>query len=293
MLALFIGVIFDTISESAERIRDLVGTVTDSSGAVIPGATVSLTNLGTNEKKVMKADAAGNYRFVNLPPTQYKVEFEKTSYKHVVQSPVAVQVDSTGRLDVSLEVGAVSETVEVTSQAPLLQTESGTLGSQVEGKTVAGNAPQRPQRHQPDRAGSRRCAAGRFHGQHHHEPGHPHQQCRLGQLPDRWLHLRSGFVYARRRAAHTAFGHDVAYIPTQDAIQEFKVATNSVSAEFGRFAGGVVEMTTKSGTNNFHGSAYEYLRNTVLNANTYTGSAYQQAEVASEPVRRCRRRPGP
>src|SRR6516165_7026447 len=73
----------------------VVGTVTDSSGAAIPGATITLTNIGTNEKKVMESDAAGNYRFVSLPPTQYRVEIQKTNFKRIIKSPITVLTDST------------------------------------------------------------------------------------------------------------------------------------------------------------------------------------------------------
>ncbi len=247
----------------------LVGTVTDSSGAVVPGATVTLTNIGTNEKKVIQTDAAGNYRLLNLMPTQYKVEIEKTSYKRVVQSPVVVQVDNTGRLDVTLQVGAASETVEVTTQAPLLQTESGSLGAQVEGKTVQemplngrnvtnlvalvpGVVPQ----------GASMGNTTMNQGTHTNNAG-------WGNFQIGGAITGYGTMYLDGAPLNGMYGNFVGYVPTQDFIQEFKVGTNAVSAEYGRFGGGVVELTTKSGTNKFHGTAYEYLRNTVLNANIY------------------------
>ena len=247
----------------------LVGAVTDTSGSAVPDATVTLTNMGTNEKKVVQTDAAGNYRFVNLLPTQYKLEIEKTSYKRSVRTPVTVLVDSAGRLDVSLEVGAVSETVEVTTQAPLLQTESGSLGSQVEGKTVQemplngrnvtnlislvpGVVPQ----------GASMGNTTMNQGTHTNNAGWGNFQ--IGGAISGY-----GTMYLDGAPLNGMYGNFVGYVPTQDFIQEFKVGTNSVSAEYGRFGGGVVEMTTKSGTNQFHGTAYEFLRNTVLNANTF------------------------
>jgi hypothetical protein len=270
LLAFVAVLLFSTPSLHAQNAYGaVVGTVTDSSGAAVPGTTVTITNMGTNEKKVVQTDASGNYRLMNLLPTQYKVEFEKTSYKKLVQSPVSVLVDSTGRLDVTLEVGAVSETVEVTTQAPLLQTESGTLGGQVEGKVVEqmplngrntmnlialvpGVVPQ----------GSSMGNTTMNQGTHTNNAG--------------WGNFQIGGAIAGQGSMmldggplNVLYGHFVAFVPTQDATQEFKVATNSASAEFGRYAGGVVEMTTKSGTNQFHGSAYEYLRNTVLNANVW------------------------
>ncbi len=270
MLALFAGVLFSTRSANAQNaFGSLVGTVTDSSGAVVPGAAVTLTNLGTNEKKVVQSDAAGNYRFVSLQPTQYKVEIEKTSYKRVVQSPITIQVDATSRLDVSLQVGAASETIEVTTQAPLLQTESGTLGSQVEGKTVQemplngrnvtnlislvpGVVPQ----------GAAMGNTTMNQGTHTNNAGWNNFQIG-GSISGH------GSMYMDGAPLNTLFQHDIAFVPTQDAIQEFKVGTNSVSAEFGRYGGGVVEMATKQGSNAFHGTGYEFYRTPSLNANVW------------------------
>ena len=247
----------------------VVGTVTDSSGAAIPGATITLTNIGTNEKKVMESDAAGNYRFVSLPPTQYRVEIQKTNFKRIIKSPITVLTDSTARVDGLLAIGSVTETVEVNTQAPLLQTESGTLGSQVEGKTVEamplngrntmalialvpGVVPQ----------GSTAGPAAMNQGDHTNNGGWGNYQIG-GSIAGHGVIFIDG-------APNNALGSNVVgFIPTQDAIQEFKVSTSAVSPEFGRFAGGVVEMTSKSGGNSFHGAAYEYLRNTVLDANTW------------------------
>jgi hypothetical protein len=270
VIALFAGVLVSAPTLKAQNAYgSIVGTVTDSSGAAVPGATVSITNIGTNDKKAIQTDATGNYRFVNLLPAQYRVEFEKTGYKRHVQTPVTVLVDSIGRLDVRLDVGAVTETVEVSTQAPLLQTESGTLGSQVEGKTVEemplngrnvtnlislvpGVVPQ----------GSSMGDTTMNQGTHTNNAGWGNFQIG-GSISGQ------GSMYLDGAPLTTFFQHDVAFVPTQDAIQEFKVGTNSVSAEFGRYGGGVVEMATKSGTNSFHGTAYEFYRTPGLNANVW------------------------
>jgi hypothetical protein len=258
----------------------IVGTVTDTSGAVVPGATVTVININTNEKKSMKSEAAGNFRFVNLLPTQYKVEIEKTNFKKVVQSPITVLVDATARVDVALQVGATTETVEVTTAAPLLQTESGTLGSQVEGKTVEemplngrntmnlialvpGVVPE---------GASQGTASMNQGGGHTNNAGWGNYQIG-GSIAGQGAMFFDGAPLAGLG------GNLVSFIPTQDAIQEFKVSTSATSAEFGRFGGGVVEMTSKSGANKFYGSAYEYLRNSVLNANDYFN---KQSELASD-----------
>ena len=114
----------------------IVGTVTDSTGGVVPGASVSAINIGTNEKRTVKTDPTGGYRFVNLLPTTYRVEVELTNFKRFALASVPVLVDSTIRVDAVLEVGATSETIEVTTLPPMLQTESGSVGAPVEGKRV-------------------------------------------------------------------------------------------------------------------------------------------------------------
>lgn len=274
----------------------IVGTVTDNSGAVVPGATVTVTNLGTNEKRTAQSGAAGEYNFVNLVPASYRVDVEAKTFKHMVRGPIPVQVDNTVRIDVTLEVGAASETVTVTSQAPLLQTDSGTLSTEVQGQQVQemplngrntmnlislvpGVVPQ----------GSSQGTTSL------NEAGHTSYWG--------WGNYQIGGAIAGQEAMfidsvplNVLGGNFVGLVPTQDAIQEFKVATSAVSAEFGRFGGGVVEMTTKSGGNRFHGSAYEYLRNKVLNANYFfnnrTGVPRQEwnqnqyGTVFSGPIKR-------
>jgi hypothetical protein len=259
----------------------IVGTVTDTSGAAVPGSTVTLTNIGTNDKKTMEADAAGNYRFVTLPPAQYKVEVSAPGFKRVVQTPITVQVDSTVRVDAKLDIGAVSETVQVTTQAALLQTESGTLGSQVEGKTVEemplngrntmnlialvpGVVPQ----------GSAQGSTSMNQGDHSNNSGWGNYQIG-GSIAGQ------GTIVIDGAPDNAIGGNVVGYVPTQEAIQEFKVSTSAASPEFGRFAGGVVEMSTKSGSNQWHGSAYEYLRNTDLDANTYSQNLNNAQAVAA------------
>ncbi|MGH9666171.1 MAG: carboxypeptidase-like regulatory domain-containing protein, partial [Bryobacteraceae bacterium] len=112
----------------------IVGSVTDASSSAMPQAGVTLTNLGTGERRTMQADGLGNYQFVNLVPGQYKVEVEKTGFRHFVREPIAVEVQSTVRIDVSMQIGDVNQVVEVAAQTPLLQTEDASLGQVVEAR---------------------------------------------------------------------------------------------------------------------------------------------------------------
>jgi hypothetical protein len=254
----------------------VVGTVTDASGAVIPGASVTLTNIGTNEKRSAPTDAAGSYRFVNLVPANYRLEVEAPGFKHMTREPIAVQVESAVRMDAKLEVGTPSETVEVTSISPLLQTETSSLSQIVEGQQLqemplngrnplnlisltAGVVP----------TGGSSGAAQMNGGTNTAVTG--------------WGNIQIGGGMSNQSAFYidgspsNSYQNFVSLIPTQDAIQEFRVVSNNISAEFGRFGGGVVSMTTKSGSNLFHGSAYEYFRNNKFNANNFFSNLNGQA----------------
>ena len=114
----------------------IAGTVNDSSGAAIADATVTLTNLATSEKHSIQSDASGNYTFVNILPGRYKLEGEKSGFKKFVRQPVLVEIESGLKVDITLQVGAHTETVEVSAEAPLLQPETNSLGQVVEQRDV-------------------------------------------------------------------------------------------------------------------------------------------------------------
>jgi len=114
----------------------IAGTVTDTSGAAVASATVTLTNLDTAQKRNIETDSSGNYTFVNISPGRYKLEGEKTGFKKFVREPIVVQIESGLRVDVSLQVGAQTEIVEVTGEAPFLQPETTSLGQVVEQRTI-------------------------------------------------------------------------------------------------------------------------------------------------------------
>ncbi len=252
----------------------IAGTVTDSSGAAIGDAAVTLTNLDTGAARSMKTNTLGNYTFVNILPARYKLEGEKAGFKKFVRQPIVVEIESGLRVDVALEVGDLTQTVEVTSQAALLQPETSSLGQVVETRSVtelplngrnplalvsltAGvvpqGAPSAGNSSMGNPVGANPFAAGDF-------------QIGGGQAGQSQI-LIDGVP------TNGAYLNVVTVIPTQDAIQEFKVQTNNLGPEYGRFAGGVINLSTKSGTNAFHGSGYDFLRNKLLNANDFFSNA--------------------
>ena len=247
----------------------IVGTVSDSTGAVVPGATVTITNIWTSDSRSAQSNSSGDFQFVNLVPASYKVEIQAKNFKHFVRSGVTVAVGSTTRADAALQVGAASETMTVTTQAPLLQTDSGTLSDVIQGKTVDA-MPLNGRNAMNLLALSADVVPGNY-AQGSTTANH-------GGHTD-WSYWDSysigggasgqGAMYIDGAPVNVLGSSTVGYVPSQDSVQEFNVATNATSAEFGRFSGGVINMTTKSGANAFHGSAYEYLRNSVFNSNEY------------------------
>ncbi len=251
----------------------IAGAVTDTSGATITDANVTLTNLGTSEKRTQSSGSDGLFTFVNLFPGQYRVDVEKQGFKHFVRNDVTVDVQQNTRVDAALQVGEVSQVVEVTSETPLLQTESSSLGTVVD---------QREANELP------------LNGRNIFNlttitpsviPQGSTQGNVVGKNPFDFANYQIGGAFANEGAEYLdGQPLNIGYInlpflvPTQDSISEFKVQDNNLGPEWGKFAGGVINMSTKSGTNTWHAEGYEYLRNKVLNANEFFN---KQSEIDS------------
>ncbi len=244
-------------------------TVTDASSALIPGAVVTVTNISTGETKTATTSNSGECRFVDLIPANYRVTVQSASFKRFLQDNVPVQVGSTIRLDATLQAGEVGETVEVTAQPAMLQTESGSVSSEIEGAVVQAmplngrNAENLLSLVPGVVPGNFTSGSASYNGGNRTVNGAWGAYQIGGGFTNENVQLIDG------APTNMLQGNTVSLIPTQDSLQEFRVESNSPSAEFGRFGGGVVEMVTKSGTNRFHGTVYEYVRNTILNANDF------------------------
>jgi hypothetical protein len=242
----------------------IAGTVTDTSGATVTDANVTLTNLGTSEKRTQSSGSDGLFTFVNLFPGQYRIDVEKAGFKHYTRTPITVEVQQSVHIDAPLQVGEVTQVVEVTSETPLLQSETSSLGTVVD---------QREANELP------------LNGRNIYNlttitpsvvPQGNTTGTVVGKNPFDFANYQIGGAFANE-AAEYLDGQplNIGYInlplevPTQDSIGEFKVQYNNLGPEWGKFAGGVINLSTKSGTNTWHGSAYEYLRNKVFNSNEY------------------------
>jgi carboxypeptidase family protein/TonB-dependent receptor-like protein len=260
-----------THAEAQVRFGSILGVVSDSSGASLGDATVKVTNLGTNETRSAKTNSAGTYSFPNLNAGIYRVEVEVAGFKRFTQDRVEVQVDLATRVDASMQVGNVTESVLVTSEAPPLQTDSASLGTtigqkEVESIPLSGRNVNNMLTLVPGVV-----AQGGTYG---NAASNQANGARTNAIGFGNYAIGGGFgnqssFFVDGVSSNAVAGNLNSLIPSQDIVQEFRVATNNVSAEYGSYAGGVINLTTKSGTNAFHGTAYEYLRNKVLNANDY------------------------
>ncbi len=242
---------------------DILGTVTDATGAVIPNAKVILTNVGTQEKRTASSNNSGEYDFTLLPVGTYTVTVELTGFKTYTQNNLAVEAGDRARADAHLTTGATTETVNVEAETPLLQADNATVSSTVTAKAVQDlplngrNFVQLVQ-----------IVPGANEG--------PGNGLTTGARPDD-RRPSAGFSVNGQDDTLNNFTIDgiddneriigtIGVRPDVEGIQEITVQTNSYSAEAGRTAGGVVSIISKSGTNSFHGSAYEFFRNDIFNA---------------------------
>jgi len=242
----------------------ITGTVTDPSGAVVSGAKVTLTNEGTAASLSTTTGAAGNYDFNPVRIGNYKIEVAAQGFKTEVQIHIAVDVSSNVLRNFKLQPGAVTETVEVTSAAPLLQSQDASVGQVVNQQSV-NNLPLNGRNFtflaqlaagvntpQADTRGN--AASGAFSAN--------------GLRPAQNNYMLDG-IDNNSDTVDFLNGTNYVVLPPVDAVQEFKVQTADFSAELGRSAGAVLNATIKSGTNQFHGAAWEFFRNDKLDAADY------------------------
>ena len=245
------------------------GTITDASGSAVAGAQVTLTNDATSAKQTFTTGADGLYSLVNLNPGEYTLEVEKSGFKHVKREAIVVQVQQAVRIDAALELGAVSQTVEVTAETPLLQPTSSSLG-QVINERETNEIPLNGRNVFSLITLSPAAIAGG------NGSGNSTGGSQVGPNPFSWGNYQVGGSFGNESAQYID-GQPVnigyinlpVLIPDQDAISEFKVQYNNLGPEWGKFSGGVVNLSTKGGTNQYHGEAYEYLRNKVLNSRPF------------------------
>jgi hypothetical protein len=279
MLALFAVFLVYVPSVSAQVDRaTLSGVVRDTGGGVVPGATVTVTNVATNIESHQVTTATGSYQVVNLVPGRYQVEVELAGFKKSSQV-IALEVGQRARLDVELAVGGISEVVTVAETPQLLNTNDATLGAVIPQVQVA-NLPLAI-RNWDDLL----ALVPGVQGDRYTEQGGGTSFGRTGGINVHGARaLQNNFLLDG--VDNNSISENVQELtsqvsrPSVDAIQEFKVVTSPYSAEYGRSPGAAVSVSTKSGTNDIHGTAYEYFRNQAFDSIDY----FSQKANAPKPA---------
>lgn len=248
---------------------ELSGTVIDASGAAVSNAKVAATNNGTNRVYETVSNPTGTFVIQLLPPGEYTITVEAQGFRKIVQRNVTLQINQQAGLDFTLQVGQVTEQVEVTAQAPLLESESSSLGTVVNEQFV-NQLPLNGRNFiqmatlSPGVNGVGFASTGTIMS---------------GTRPDDRRPGTEIFSNGNREGSNN-FLYDgvdnnerltlsIVLRPAVEAVREFKIQTNLYSADIGRSSGAVVDVITKSGTNSFHGSAFEFLRNSAMDARNF------------------------
>lgn len=252
-LGIVLALSLQFISLAQEATGRIIGTVTDQQGGVIAGAKVTVTNVATSVSRETVTDNEGNYQVLSLPLGTYRVSAERQGFKQVVIEGKPLQINQVMRVDPVLEIGATSERVEITVESSGVETVNPTLGASVTARPIV-NLPLNGRNVlqlallQPGVTETTGPSAGFSIS---------------GGRGDSVTYLLDG------GNNNNLLSNLVVFNPNPDTIAEFRILTSNYTAEYGRNGGGIVSVVTKSGTNDIHGSAFEFLRNNSLNANTF------------------------
>jgi hypothetical protein len=248
----------------------LTGTVKDSSGAVVPNVTVTATSLGTSQIRTSTTDADGTYKFGFLPPGGYKLKFEAAGFNAAEVGSVTIVVTETDVFDEALQVGSTTQQVEVRAETEQVQTATSTLGTTVAGNTLS-DIPLTARNYSTVLGLAAGANVAVYNAT---QLGRGTQDIVVnGALAAQNNYQQDGSSIINTAGTGTGADSGGATsgigIVNPDAIQEFKIQTSTYDAGYGRNPGANVNVVTKSGTNQFHGSGFEFFRNTIFNANDF------------------------
>jgi len=264
LVAMMFVCIFSTVAFAQNDVGTIVGVVADQSGAVIPNATVVLLNEGTLQAHTVLSDASGRYTAPNLSPAVYTVTVTATGFEKYISAHNTLRSNSTAEIDAKLAIGAASQTVQVTDTAQVLETQSSAVQSQVTGNQIIklelnGRNPIYMTQFNPGVTGT--TTLGDFNWSMSSGDSFNINGAR-SQDVEYWIDGAP--------AVRTRDDGEIIAGANSDAVQEMQVMTADYSAEYGTGSGAEVRIVTKSGTHDFHGGMFEYLRNTALIANTWS-----------------------
>src|SRR5437588_12119933 len=259
--------LYGTSAFAQEVTASVTGTVTDPSGAALAGATVTARSMERGLTYTAVTNDSGIYRIAQLPVGTYELKFEKSGFATASHSAFVLTLNQIARIDVAMKVGQVSETVEVTSAAPVLETDVTQVDTIINAATND-NLPLASRNYAQLTLlapGSVSTDPSSFNNGNN-TGGYGGRPLINGNREQSNNFLLDGMD--NNQVSDNLLG----YTPAPDAIQEFNLITSNASAEFGNFEGGIISATIKSGTNSFHGDAWEFFRNDVLNAKTWSNN---------------------
>lgn len=271
-MGLLVAVLIGSLPRTVQAVNDtgrIIGAVTDASGAVVPDAIVTVTNQATGASRQMHADANGNFNFELLPIGQYSVKVEKPGFKTFVESDITLQVNENRSVPVAMQLGNIAQEVTVTSAPATVDLVDNTVKEVVDQTRMVdlplnGRSPLDLQLIMP---GTAVDPIGVGHGQSQNDG-----LVVNGNRPASNYYLLDGVNF------FNAFQSTAPVFPAPDALTEFTMQLGLMSAAFGRNAGATVNAVTNSGTNAFHGTLFEFLRNTDLNAANFYDNATSTAK---------------
>ena len=257
----------------------ITGTVVDEGGAAVNSAIITVIDTDRGLVYTTKTTDNGTYNFVRIPIGNYQVKAEAQGFQSALQSGLTLVLNQTARLDFKMHIGAVTTTTQVTSEAPQLQSETTQVSTLIDSKTVT-DIP---------------LATRNYVELTLLAPGSVHPDASMFNNGDNTANGARPYINGNREQSNNFIldgmdnnqtsENNLGFTPSPDAIQEFNLITNNASAEFGNFMGGIVNASIKSGTNSFHGDAWEFFRNDVLNANQWENKLNPTTPLAKPTVR--------
>ena len=252
-----IGLLFACAMVWAQGTAQINGTVKDATGLAVPGAEIKVTQSETSAVRITTSAADGAYVLANLPVGPYQLEVNKAGFARYQQSGIVLQVASNPTVDIALKVGGVTESVQVEANAVQVETQATGVGQVIDNKRVI----ELPLNGRNSQQLIMLAGAAVSGGSQSSNRGYPVQLISVGGG------LNNGLTYVLDGATHNEpYINANLPLPFPDALQEFKVETSSVPTQYGQHSAGAVTAVTRSGTNSFHGSLFEFLRNGDLNA---------------------------
>lgn len=256
-----LGVLLSAAALAQEFRASIQGRITDATGAAVPGALVQATNVATNVSASTTTNETGDYTLLYLAPGQYEVSAEAKGFKKLLRQGVEARVGDKLTLNLVLEVGQVQETVNVSADAPLLETASASAGQVIDGRRIS----ELPLSDGNPFVLSRLAAGIAYTGDL--KFSRPFDNAGTSSVVADGA--PGGNEFTLDGSPNMASGRRVAFVPPADAVEEFKVQTASFDAQQGHTAGADINVKLRSGTNDLHGTLYEFVRNDVLSANDF------------------------